>query len=105
MKKAQKFIGDLCEGIGVYVMTLLGILMAQYGPILMRPADTDLKLQWIRIGASAALAFAIVLRDERGGDEAGRKANLKRRLSHAFTNGVTWNVIMGIGVEAIQGAG
>jgi hypothetical protein len=105
MTKAQRFLGEFLEGVGVYVMTLLGILMAQYGPILMRPADTDLTLQWVRIGASAALALAIVVQDERGGDEEGKRANLKRRLSHAFTHGVTWNVIAGIGVQAIQAAG
>jgi hypothetical protein len=104
MTKFRKALTELFEGIGVYVMTFLGMMMAQYGPILMRPADTDLTLQWVRIGASAALAFAIVIQDEKTGDEEGKKANLKRRLSHAFTHGVTWNVIAGIGVQAIQGA-
>jgi len=105
MTKASRFLAGLLEGIGVYVMTFLGILTAQYGPILMRPADTDMKFQWVRIGASAAIALVVVIQDEKGGDEDGRRANLKRRLSHAFTHGVTWNVIAGIGVEAIQAAG
>jgi hypothetical protein len=105
MTKLRKFMATLMEVVGVYIMTLLGVLMAQYGPLLMRPADTDLTLQWVRIGASAALTLVIVIQDEGKGDEAGKKANLKRRLSHAFTSGVTWNVVAGIGVQAIQAAG
>ena len=105
MTKLQKVIEDFFENVGVYICTLLGIIIAQYGPILLQPAASDVALQWTRIGFSAVIAFYLVINDEAKGDPDGKRNNLKRRLSSAFKSGMTWNVIMGIGVEAIKAAG
>jgi len=105
MPKLTRVLTSIIEGIGVYICTFAGIIIAQYGTALMRPIEANITLQWTRIAFSAVIAFYLVMEDESKGDEVGRKNNIKRRLSNAFKEGMTWNVIMGIGVEAIRAAG
>lgn len=105
MPRIKKAIKDAMEGIGVYICTLLGIVIAQYGPMLVGSPISDIVIQWTRLGLSAVIAFYLVIDDENKGDEEGKKNNLKRRLKNAFQEGMTWNVILGIGIEVIKGAG
>ncbi len=105
MTKVGRFVENLFEGVGVYLFTFMGILLSQYGPMLGKRDPINVKLEWIRLAISAAMALYIVMKDESKGDAEGRKNNLKRRLGKAFSNGVSFNVISGIGIQAIQAAG
>jgi hypothetical protein len=96
MKKLSTVIGDIFEELGVYVFTLLGIMLNQYVPILLKQGTIDTPFQWIRLVVSSVLALYIVMKDESGGDPQGKKGNLRRRLAAAFSHGFMFNQMVDI---------
>jgi hypothetical protein len=100
MTKFKKFWSALIQGLGVYICTLLGVLLSQYAPLLLRQGPINTPFQWVRLGISAAMALYIVSSDEGQGDQEAKKANLKRRLHSSFMSGMGWNAIMGIAGQA-----
>lgn len=100
MSRLTKAIGRFFEAFGVYLFTLIGILLSQYAPLLLKQGTIDTPFEMIRLGISAVVAFYIVATDETTDDPEGKKKNLKRRLAHAFTHGFTWNSIIGIAGQA-----
>jgi hypothetical protein len=103
MKRAGRVLRGLVEAIGVYVCTLLGILLSQYAPLLLKQGQLNTTIEWARLVISAAVALYVVASDEGKGDPEGRKRNLKRRLSNAFAAGYVWNGMLGLAGQAAGG--
>ena len=94
--RLKTFLISLYTGAAVYVATLIGILLSQYAPLLLKHDRLDITFDFVRLAISAAVAFYIIAQDEGQGDPAGKKANLRKRIGNAFAHGVAWNSIMGI---------
>jgi len=103
MVKVRKWLGAVVQAVGVYVFTLLGIMLSQFAPLLMEQGPIQTPFQWIRLFISAGLALYIVASEEgRGNDAEAKAANIKRRLATAFTHGYTWNGLLGLGAQAVR---
>ena len=92
------------SSVVVYVCTLLGIFIAQFGPQLVS-ADHAISLRaygMVRLGLSAVMAFYLMIGQEAGGDDAGKAKNLKRRIVNAFQHGLGWNTLIGLAGAAAQ---
>jgi hypothetical protein len=101
MARVKAIVERIVGGIGVYIGTLIGILLSQYAPLLLTSSRLDSTFDWVRLAISAAVALYIVGTDESAGDPAGKAAHWRRRLGNAFAHGVAWNSIIGIaGVAA-----
>jgi hypothetical protein len=100
MTKFRKLLADLFEEAGVYLFTLLGIVLSQYAPLLLQPGAINVSLGWVRFGISAGMALYLVARDEGEGDKEGRSKNLRKRLAGACAAGYMWNGIVGLAGQA-----
>lgn len=100
MSELTKVLVSVTQDIGVYIATIIGILLAQYAPLLLKQGTIDTPFQWIRLAISAAVALYVVSSDEMQGDQEAKKANLKRRLHSAIMSGMGWSAIMGIAGQA-----
>lgn len=84
----------------VYALTLLGVLMAQFLPMLKGSADFDIAINGPRLIVASVVALYLVLQDEdtKGDPVArkGKKGALRRRFSSALTNGFTWSTLTGM---------
>lgn len=91
----------------IYLCTLLGVLLAQFGPMLATNAPVSLKTYgWFRLCISAGIAFYLVAGQEQddGSDEAksGKARNLKRRIANAISHGLAYNTVIGLAGAAAQ---
>ncbi len=90
--------------IVVYLCTLAGIFIAQFGPQLVS-TDHAISLKTygiVRLILSAIMAGYIMVGQESGGDDAGKAKNLKRRVINAFNHGLGWNTLIGMAGAAAQ---
>lgn len=97
---AYKWITEFWDEALVYALTLLGVLMAQFLPMLKSPDNFDITVSLPRALVASVVALWLVLQDEdTKGDitaRRGKKAALKRRFSSALTNGFTWSTLTGM---------
>ena len=97
---AVRWLQEFWDDVLVYALTLLGVVMAQFLPLLKASADFDLTVTGPRVLVASVVALWLVLQDEdTKGDpvaKRGKKANLKRRLSAALTQGFTWSTLTGM---------
>lgn len=103
MKKLWTTLTDTGSSILVYLATLTGIVIAQYGPKLLTSERLDTAFDWVRLGISCLIAFYLVVGQEEGGDAEGKKKHLKRRIANALAHGISWNTILGIAGTAAGG--
>ena len=96
MTKFRRVLGEVFEEIGVYLFTLIGIVLSQYAPMLIQSGEIRLGSQWLRLAVSAGMALYLVAKDESSGDKEGRAANLKKRLASAISSGYMWNGLVGL---------
>ena len=96
MPKLLKVAEGIISAVGVYLATLVGILLSQYAPLLLTHNRLDSTFDFVRLAISAAVAFYVVFSQEQGGDEEGKRKNVGKRLANAFSHGIAWNSIMGI---------
>lgn len=84
----------------VYALTLLGVLMAQFLPLLKTAGDFDLTVNGPRVLVASVVALYLVLQDEDTKGDAvarkGKKAALRRRFSSALTSGFSWSTLSGM---------
>jgi len=96
----HRWLSETWDDVLVYVLTLLGVIMAQFLPALKSSADFDLTVTGPRVLVASVVALWLVLQDEDTKGDAiakkGKKANLKRRLSAALTQGFTWSTLTGM---------
>jgi hypothetical protein len=103
MTKIEKLFTTIFGNLAVYTFTLMGILLSQYAPLLLQQGKISATVQGIRLAISAVIALYIVTTDEGHGEPDGKQKNWKRRMSHAFTQGYTWNGLLGIASQAAAG--
>lgn len=97
---AVKWITEFWDEAVVYALTLVGVLMAQFLPMLKGSGDFDIAINGPRLIVASVVALYLVLQDEdTKGDlvaRRGKKGALKRRFSSALTNGFTWSTLTGM---------
>lgn len=97
---AVKWLTEFWDEAVVYALTLLGVLMAQFLPMLKSGDDFDISVRWPRLFVASVVALYLVLQDEdtKGDPVArrGKKGALRRRFSSALTNGFTWSTLTGM---------
>jgi len=89
--RRERFIWTCFNVLGIYVAVFAGVLFTEI-VIDIQTAETlapqfIFAFSWIQIGAGAVIASWIMSRFERKGDIIGRQKNLKRRITHAFSQG------------------
>jgi len=100
MTKLTKWLSEAWDDVLVYVLTLLGVIMAQFLPYLKSVNDFDITVTGPRVLVASVVALWLVLQDEdTKGDpiaKRGKKAALKRRFSGAMTSGFSWSTLTGM---------
>lgn len=103
MKAFFKALTTTGSSVLVYVFTLLGIFIAQFGPMLVSAQPLSLHTYGIvKLLISMAIAFYIVVGQEEGGDDIGKQKNLKRRIANALSHGISYNALIGLAGQAAQ---
>jgi hypothetical protein len=96
----KRWIVEAWDDLMVYALTLLGVIMAQFLPLLKSSDDFDLTVSGPRALVAAVVALWLVLQDEDDkGDplaKKGKKANLRRRFASALTGGFSWSTLTGM---------
>jgi hypothetical protein len=97
----KRWLIEAWDDLLVYALTLLGVIMAQFLPLLKASDDFDLTVSGPRALVAAVVALWLVLQDEddKGGDplaKKGKKANLRRRFASALTGGFSWSTLTGM---------
>jgi hypothetical protein len=96
----MKWIIEFWDEALVYLLTLIGVLMAQFLPLLKAVEPFDLTVNGPRVLVASVVALYLVLQDEdtKGDPVArrGKKGAIKRRLSAALTQGFTWSTLTGM---------
>jgi len=96
----KRWIAEAWDDLLVFALTLLGVIMAQFLPLLKSSDDFDLTVTGPRVLVASVVALWLVLQDEdTKGDpiaKRGKKQALKRRLSAALTQGFTWSTLTGM---------
>jgi len=96
----HRWLSETWDDVLVYILTLLGVIMAQFLPMLKSSDDFDLTVTGPRVLVASVVALWLVLQDEDTKGDAiakkGKKANLKRRFASAMTSGFTWSTLTGM---------
>lgn len=99
--KILKVLAGIGKSSAVYFATLAGIFIAQFGPELATKTTLSIHTYgFLRLGISMLIAFYLVVGQEEGGDEEGKRKNFKRRIANALSHGVTYNALIGLAQQA-----
>ena len=97
---ALRWVTESWDEALVYALTLIGVLMAQFLPMLKGVDDFDITVTIPRLFIASVVALYLVLKDEdtKGDPVArhGKKRALRRRFSSALANGFTWSTLTGM---------
>jgi len=101
MRKLTAKAIDLADDFLAYILTIVGILLSNYLPMLRTTGTIDVSIDLWRIGISAMVALIIIGRQEAiatDGDtakaRAGRRRNFAPRMANALAQGIAWNTIV-----------
>jgi hypothetical protein len=98
-KKAWNGFIDIVDDFLAYILTIIGIMLSNYLPLLKTTGTINIQADWWRIGISAMVALLIIGKqealaiDENGStDKAkeGRKKKFSIRMFNALSNGMAW---------------
>lgn len=103
VKGFMKRFGEAADDFLAYVLTIIGIMIANYIPLLKTSGTIHIEADWWRIGISAVVALMIVGKqesletDESGTTDkarAGRKKRFTVRMFNALAQGMAWQQII-----------
>jgi len=106
MGKLKAFWGktfDVVDNFLAYILTIIGIVAANYIPLLKTTEIIRIEVDWWRIGIAAVVALMIVgkqetLEADETGDtkkaKAGRRKNFALRMFNALSQGIAWQQII-----------
>jgi hypothetical protein len=94
----NKFI-DVVDDFLAYILTIVGIVISNYLPLLKTTGTIHIEADWWRLGISAVVALMLIGRqealvaDENGSTDkakAGRKKKFSLRMFNALSQGMAW---------------
>jgi hypothetical protein len=97
-KTWDKFV-DVIDDFLAYFLTIIGIMISNYLPLLKTTGTIHIETDWWRIGISAVVALMIIgkqetlIADENGSTDkakAGRKKKFTLRMFNALSQGMAW---------------
>ena len=103
LKKAWDKVIDIFDDFLAYLLTIIGILLSNYLPLLKTTGHIQPDLDWWRVGISAIVALMIIGKQEAlEPDETGNKSKAKEgrkkrfgvRMFNALSQGIAWATIM-----------
>jgi hypothetical protein len=102
MPRTVKWFIEAWDDLLVYLITLAGVLVAQYLPAFKSGQEISLATSWGRLIVASIIALSFVLKDEevpQGIEKtvarAGKRRNLRRRLSSGLAQGMMWATLSG----------
>jgi hypothetical protein len=105
MNKFWGKVFDILDDILAYILTVIGIVISAYIPLLKSTGVINLQIDWWRLGISAIVALIIIGRQEKldadeNGSKAkskeGRKKNFGYRMTNALSQGMMWSQIISL---------
>lgn len=100
MSRAWARALDVADDLAAYVLTIVGILISNYLPLLKETGAIDVRLDVWRVGIAAIVALLVVTRQEaldpadKEGSRKGRRRNFSLRMANALSHGIAWDQIM-----------
>jgi hypothetical protein len=108
MNKIKMFwdkLFDFLDDVLAYILTILGIVVSAYIPLLKTTGTINLTIDWWRIGIAAIVALVIIGKqesldiDESGSKDkskAGRKKRFTSRMTNAVAQGIMWDTLINL---------
>lgn len=105
LKKVWNKFVDVVDDFLAYFLTIIGIMISNYIPLLKTTGTIHIETDWWRIGISAIVALMIIGRqetltiDENGSTDkakAGRKKKFSLRMFNALSQGMAWAQLIDI---------
>jgi hypothetical protein len=108
MAKFKKFINKFIDAVDnflAYILTIIGIVVSNYIPLLKTSGIINIEADWWRLGISAIVALMIIGRQETlvadndGSTDkakAGRKKKFSLRMFNALSQGMAWQQLIDI---------
>lgn len=90
---------DIIDDILAYILTIIGIIISNYIPLLKTSGTIHIEADWWRLAISAIVALMIIgkqetlMLDENGSTDkakAGRKKKFSLRMFNALSQGMAW---------------
>jgi hypothetical protein len=103
IKKALDKFVDVVDDFLAYFLTIVGIMISNYIPLLKTTGTIHIESDWWRIGISTVVALMIIGRqetltaDENGSTDkakAGRKKKFSLRMFNALSQGMAWQQLI-----------
>jgi hypothetical protein len=102
MSKLKQFwnkVFDFLDDILAYILTIIGIIVSNYIPLLKTSGTIHIEADWWRLGISAIVALMLIgkqealVADNEGSIDkakAGRKKKFSLRMFNALSQGMAW---------------
>lgn len=100
MKRFWPKVFDIADDVLAYVLTIVGILLSNYVPLLKETGAMDIHIDPWRVGIASLVAILVVAKQEsldpndHDAAKAGRRRNFGQRMAAALSHGIAWNQIM-----------
>jgi len=103
LKKFWQRTIDILDDFLAYLLTIVGILISNYIPLLKTTNMINIQMDWFRVGISAIIALMIIAKqetlelDETGSKEkskVGRKKRFLIRMFNALSQGIAWSTMI-----------
>ncbi len=85
---------QLVESVLAYVLTVVGILLSAYVPMLKSSGHIDVRLNWWRVVIAALVAVLVVAAQESDERRGSKRHKTWNKMANALAHGVAWAQIM-----------
>ena len=108
MSKLKKVWGTFVDWVDdflAYILTIIGIVISAYIPLLKSTNTINITIDWWRIGIAAVVALVIIGKqesldtDENGSKDkskAGRRKRFSSRMTNAVAQGIMWDTLINL---------